>query len=165
MSHLLTTPRLQLRPCQADDLLAVYALWTNEQIRYYLFDNRLIALDEARSLLQDSATHFEQYGYGLWLVLLHASDRPMGFAGCLPSKEQRPSLIYGIDPNQWGKGYATEAARAVVNYVSTLPFPCIQADVDQPNQASVRVLQKLGMKQTKRAIVHGKPLLYFEALY
>lgn len=78
------------------------------------------------------------------------------------SEEALPSLIYGIHPDLWGNGYGTESARAVLNYTVELKFPKVIADVDEPNIASVRVLEKLGMKQTKRAVVQGKPLLYFE---
>jgi RimJ/RimL family protein N-acetyltransferase len=159
----LQTPRLQLRPCQITDLAPIHTLWTTDRIRYFLFDDRVITLDETRSFLQDSLTNFDHLGYGIWLVFSQLSDRPIGFAGCLQSDHQLPSLIYGIHPDHWGKGYATEAARAVLYYVATLPFPQIEADVDEPNVASVRVLEKLGMQQVKRAIVHGKPLLYYSA--
>jgi RimJ/RimL family protein N-acetyltransferase len=72
-------------------------------------------------------------------------------------------LIYGIHPNLWGNGYATEAANAVLHYVlEELALPKIRADVDEPNISSVQVLEKLGMKRTGRAVVKGHPLLYFE---
>jgi RimJ/RimL family protein N-acetyltransferase len=49
-------------------------------------------------------------------------------------------------------GYALEA----------LAVPKVSADVDEPNAASVRVLEKLGMRRVRRALVEGRPLLYFE---
>lgn len=86
-----------------------------------------------------------------------------GFAGFLSTDEAIPSLIYGIAPDFWGNGYGTESAQTVLCYaLEKLKLPKVIADVDEPNLASVRVLQKLGMKQTKRAVVQGKPLLYFE---
>lgn len=165
MSCLLETTRLQLRPCQIEDIQLVHTLWTNDRIRYFLFDNRVISSDEATSFVEDSLKNFEQHGYGLWLVFMHGKDCLVGFSGFLPSEEETPSLIYGVHPDRWGKGYATESATAVLSYaLETLALPKVRADVDEPNIASVRVLEKLGMRRMRRTVVNGHPLLYFEKL-
>ncbi len=165
MSCVLETTRLQLRPCQIEDIQLVHTLWTNDRIRYFLFDNRVISSDEARSHIEDSLANFEQYGYGLWLIFVRDIDRLVGFAGFLPSEEGTPSLIYGVHPDRWGQGYATEAASAVLSYaLEKLALPKVRADVDEPNIVSVRVLEKLGMRRIGREVVNGHPLLYFEKL-
>ena len=163
MSCVLETSRLQLRPCQIEDIQLVHALWTNDRVRYFLFDNRVISSDEARSHIEDSLTSFEQYGYGIWLVFERSLERLVSFAGFLGSEEGPPSLIYGVHPERWGYGYATEAASTVLTYaLEQLRIPKVRADVDEPNIASVRVLEKLGMRRTGREVVKGHPLLYFE---
>lgn len=162
------TTHLQLRPCRRmEDVLLIRSLWTNERIRYFLFDNRTISLDEARSLVEDSLTNFEQYGYGLWLVFARTdTKRLVGFAGCLRSDIDTPSLVYGIHPDYWGYGYATEAASAVLKYtLETLNFPAVKADVDEANIASVRVLEKIGMEKTGSAVIDEKPLIYFRKFH
>lgn len=147
-----------------EDLPLVHALWTNEHVRHFLFDERLISLDEARSFVEDSLANFERHGYGLWLVFpARDSQRPVGFAGFLRSEEETPALIYGVHPDFCGRGYATEAASAVLSYAfEELALSRVKADVDEPNAASVRVLEKLCMRRTGRALVNGRPLLYFE---
>ena len=163
MSCVLETTRLQLRPCQIEDIQIVHTLWTSDRVRSFLFDNRVISSDEAQSFVEDSIVNFEQHGYGLWLVFMRDIDLFVGFAGFLRSEEGTPSLIYGVDPNRWGFGYATEAASVVLKYaLENLVISQVRADVDEPNIASVRVLEKLGMRQTGRAVVNGHPLLYFE---
>lgn len=163
MSCELETTRLQLRPCQIEDIPIVHTFWTNEHIRYFLFDNRVISSDEAQSFVEDSLANFEQHGYGLWLVFMPNIEPLVGFAGFLLSIEKTPSLIYGIHPDHWGYGYATEAASTVLSYaLETIALPKVRADVDEPNIASVRVLEKLGMRRTGREVVNGNPLLYFE---
>jgi RimJ/RimL family protein N-acetyltransferase len=163
MSCVLETTRLQLRACQIEDVQIVHALWINDCIRYFLFDNRVISFDEARSFVEDSLANFEQHGYGIWLVFERGNDSLVGFAGFLRSEEGTPSLIYGVHPARWGCGYATEAASAVLSYaLENLALPKVRADVDEPNIASVRVLEKLGMRRTGREVVNGHPLLYFE---
>lgn len=112
MNFILTTNRLQLRPCRIEDVDVLYALWTNDRIRYFLFDNRLISQEEARSFIEVSLDSFQQHQYGLWL--LQRQETRIGFAGFLPA-EEAPNLIYGIHPGFWRQGYATEAARAVLD--------------------------------------------------
>lgn len=144
-----------------DDLSAIHALWINEHGRF-LFDDNEVSLDDARSFVDASLDNFEQYGYGLWLVFTRDLELA-GFAGFLRSEDEAPNLIYGINPRFCGYGYATEAASAVLNYShDKLALSKVKADVDEPNEASVRVLEKLGMTRTGRAEVEGRPLLYFE---
>jgi RimJ/RimL family protein N-acetyltransferase len=163
MKHELKTKHLRLEPCQLADVLLVHELWTHPHIRHFLFDGQEISLNETRSYIETSLANFEQYNYGLWLVFTSDNNQFVGFAGLLHSEGETPNLIYGVHPNFCGRGHATEAASAVLSYAfGTLALPLVKADVDEPNAASVRVLEKLGMKQINRAIVKEKPLLYFE---
>jgi RimJ/RimL family protein N-acetyltransferase len=163
MKRALETTRLRLQPCRSVDVELTHALWSHERVRRFLFDGRVITPDEARSFVLESLANFEQSGYGLWLVFVRESNRLVGFAGLLRSEEEVPNLIYGIHPDFWGEGYATEAARAVLSYaLEKLALAKVKADVDEPNVGSVRVLEKLGMKRVNRAVVEGRPLLYFE---
>ena len=160
--QILETTRLQLRPCQNADLQQIYAMWTHPDVCRFLFDDRVISLDEACSFVDASLANFEQYQYGIWLGSIRNKDCLVGFAGLLHS-ENAPSLIYGIAPEYWGQGYATEAAIAILNYaLQHLHLPKIRADVDESNVVSVRILQRLGMKQIGREVVNDRPLLYFE---
>jgi RimJ/RimL family protein N-acetyltransferase len=159
----LETSRLRLRPCRIEDLERIHVLWTNNRVRRFLFDDRIITRDEARSFVESSISNFEQHGYGIWLVFQRDSNELAGFVGFLASAAEAPNLIYGIHPDFCGAGYATEAASTVLSYaLENLELPKVRADVDEPNVESVRVLEKLGMKRTNRAIVKGRLLLYFE---
>lgn len=163
MSYLLNTDRLHLRPCQTDDLDSLHELWSETHVRQFLFDDRPIHREEARSLIDASTINFTHHGYGLWLYFEHRSDQIIGFAGLLHALQGPPSLIFGTRPQLWGRGYATEAASAVLRYAfDKLGIQRVVADVDQPNEASIRLLERLGMSQTRRAIINGRPLLYYE---
>lgn len=163
MDQLLTTPRLDLRPVQIGNVELVHELWTNSDVRHFLFDDRVIPLDEARSLVEQSVRSFEERGYGIWLVFSRETENLIGFAGLLKSSDESPNLIYGVHPEFCGNGFATEAAKAVLDHAfDTLALDAVKADVDEPNVISVRILEKLGMRQIRRAIVAGRPLLYYE---
>ncbi|WP_016873534.1 GNAT family N-acetyltransferase [Chlorogloeopsis fritschii PCC 9212] len=162
-AYLLHTERLSLRPCQSEDLDSLHELWTDANVRHFLFDDRQISREEAQSFIETSAANFANYGYGIWLFFENQSDLIAGFAGLLHFSQEAPSLIFGTCPLLWGRGYAKEAARAVLCYAfDVLGLEWAIADVDEPNEASIRVLEALGMSRTRRAIVNGRPLLYYE---
>ncbi len=163
MSHLLSTKHLSLRSCQISDLDAVHQLWNEADVRQFLFDDRQISVEEAQSIIKTSLGSFARYGYGIWLFFEHQSDQVAGFSGLLHSLQGAPSLIFGTRPRLWGRGYAQEATRSVLRYTfDVLGLEKVEADVDEPNKASVRVLEALGMSRARRAIVNERPLLYYE---
>lgn len=165
MRHKLETSRLWLQPCRLEDLERAHALWTNDRVRHFLFDDRRISPEEARSFVEASLADFAHCGYGLWLVFAHNTDQFVGFVGFLRTEEEAPNLIYGLHPDYQGVGYATEAVDAVMRYVfEDLSLAKVKADVDEPNVESVRVLERLGMQRVRRAIVNGRTLLYYERL-
>ena len=116
MEHELETSRLRLQPCRIEDIERTHALWTEERVRRFLFDDRVISEAEARSFIEASLANFERHGYGLWLILARDTNHLVGFAGLLHSEEEAPNLIYGIHPDFVGEGYATEAAGRVLRY-------------------------------------------------
>jgi len=158
------TPRLTLRPFTLDDVDEVHALWTDPDVRRYLWDNVVIPRERAEEMIRNIIAGFERNGRGMWLIYESDADRPCGFSGFLPRKEpDRAELIYGLAPSVWGRGYATESARAVVEYgFGTLNLAKIGAAADVPNAASVRVLERLGMRFVRREMVHGVDLLFYE---
>ena len=160
----LSTPRLSLRPARSDDLAAVHRLWTSPAVRRFLFDGRVLGEDEVRDFLARSDESFRSRGYGLWLGFEREDPALAAFAALLAPADpsEPPSLIYGVRPAGNGRGLATEAARAVLAHAfGALALPRVHADVDAPNAASVRVLEKLGMVRAgERGGAFG-PLLDF----
>jgi ribosomal-protein-alanine N-acetyltransferase len=158
----LSTPRLSLRPARSDDLAAVHRLWTAPAVRRFLFDGRVLGEDEVRDFLARSDESFRSRGYGLWLGFEPEDPALAAFAALLAPADpsEPPSLIYGVRPA--GRGLATEAARAVLAHAfGALALPRVHADVDAPNAASVRVLEKLGMVRAGERVGAFGPLLDF----
>jgi RimJ/RimL family protein N-acetyltransferase len=162
---MLNTKRLYLRPCQIEDLDSLHLLWTNDAVRKFLFDDRPITFEEVRAFIEASISTFTQDGYGIWLFFELGSDLLAGFVGLLGSSDAPPNLVFGTRPELWKRGYAREVASSVLRYAAeVLGIPRIVADVDEPNRASVRVLEALGLSLTGRAIVNERPLLYYEII-
>ena len=77
-----------------------------------------------------------------------------GTAGLRPLEESGLEIFYSLAPGAWGHGYATEAARAVMEYgLGPLALPEVLAEVDEGNAASLAVVKRLGM--TPYAVVPG----------
>jgi RimJ/RimL family protein N-acetyltransferase len=157
----LHTSRLLLRPATAADLEALHRLWIEPEVRRHLFDDRAISLDEAQSLLERSDAGFEERNLGLWCADERNGEALVGFAGFLHSDDE-PDLVYGLRPSHWGRGLASEAARRVIEQAfANSDAERVVASVDEPNQASIRVLERLGMRRARRSVVEGKPLLHY----
>ena len=157
MDHLLSTERLVLRPVTADDHDALLAHWTQPDVRRFLFDGAAPSAAEVAETIEESIGHFAARGFGIWLIELGSGVGLAGLAGTAglrPLEESGLEIFYSLAPGAWGHGYATEAARAIVEYgVGPLGLPEVLAEVDEGNAASVAVVKRLGM--TPYAVVPG----------
>jgi RimJ/RimL family protein N-acetyltransferase len=161
VDHLLSTERLVLRPVTADDHAALLAHWTHPDVRRFLFDGAALSAAKVAETIEESIGHFAARGFGIWLIELGAGTGPVGTAagpvgtaGLRPLEESGLEIFYSLAPGAWGHGYATEAARAVVEYgLGPLALPEVLAEVDEGNAASVAVVKRLGM--TPYAVVPG----------
>lgn len=113
----LSTPRLELRPADSRDIDRLHALWSQPQVRRFLFDDPDVPLRLAQAIL-DSCLACSASGYGLWLVHHKESRELLGCVGLMPATtaaEHEPALagtleiLAALDAAQWHKGYAREA--------------------------------------------------------
>lgn len=157
------TARLRLRPFTLNDVDDIHRLWIDPDVRKYLWDDEVISRERAASAIDASIAHFESDGLGLWAVFPHGENRLIGFCGFWffhdPPQLQ---LLYGIAPSHWGKGFATEVAKAMIRYgFEKHSFDRIEASADVPNLASLRVMEKAGMHFQKRVCASGLDTVYY----
>jgi RimJ/RimL family protein N-acetyltransferase len=153
------TTRLRLTPFCRDDIPFLHRLWTDPGVRRFLWDDRVISIDEAADVVEASETSFRERDFGFWTVV--RDDEPIGFVGF---REFPPSieLLYALLPQHWGQGLATEASRAALDFVfKRCPFTEVYAGTDPPNAASLRVIERLGMRFHSRRTIHGLHAVYF----
>jgi ribosomal-protein-alanine N-acetyltransferase len=139
-------------------------MWTDADVRRYLWDDVVISRERAEETVREVVRSFERTGRGLWLIHEQTASASCGFCGFLPREDQRPAeLIYGLLRRVWGRGYATESVRAVMDRAFTaLGVPKIVAAADVPNEASVRVMERAGMCRVRSETVNGLPLVFYE---
>jgi len=162
VSRDLHTLRTTLQPLGPEHVTAMHAMWTEPHVRKFLWDDVIITEAVAASVLTTSADDFLQRGFGLWGVFDRATNQLMGFCGLRASPEGVLELLYGLLPAWWGQGLATEAARAVLAYAfTTIGAREIMAATDPPNAASVRVMERLGMRFERRGVLNGLDTLFY----
>lgn len=140
----LHTARLILRAPQAGDAKAVAALAND--IRIARNTTRLpfpYAVADAQGWLRFVN---QKDGEATWLVTLR-NGTVIGACGVEPREADAPELGYWLGTHYWGQGYATEAARAVIDHAfSTLGHGALQSGARVSNPASRRVLEKCGFQ-------------------
>lgn len=145
----LETPRLRLRLMQADDLMALLAIFGDPQVMA-AFDVPVFDDEQMRQWLQRNLDHQAQYGYGLFAVIHKESGTLIGDCGLevmTINGREAAELGYDFRSDYWNQGYATEAAAAVRDYAfNNLHLPQFISLIRMGNEASRRVAEKIGMQ-------------------
>lgn len=150
---IIETPRLALRELVADDAPFVLRLLTEPSFLQNIGDRGVRDLESARAYIENGPrASYRRHGFGLWHVSLIADGTPIGMCGILKRDTlDDPDIGFAYLPEHWRKGYAWEAAKAVYDYGrGPLGQPRIVAIVSPSNSGSIRVLEKLGLRCTRR---------------
>jgi ribosomal-protein-alanine N-acetyltransferase len=142
------TARLLLRPFRPEDEEALFHLWNDPQVRRYLWDDQPVAREVVRQQIALSEEDFRERGLGEFCLFL--TERPgelIGFSGLRRIDGGTDiEVLYGLRPEFWGRGLATEAARAVLRFgFEQVGLEEIFAGADFDNAASMRCMERLGM--------------------
>jgi RimJ/RimL family protein N-acetyltransferase len=142
--------RLRFRAVDVDDASALHALAVDPHIRRYLFDGEVVARAWADAAVERSRS---EPGIGLWLLYDRAAGPPLGFAGFWRFEALGPDaqLLYALRAEHTGKRLAREAAVALIELARASGMDDIHAAVDEPNHASIRVLEHLGFERSGEA--------------
>ena len=160
----LQTGRLILCPLAPGDLEAVHRVFDDPAVRLHLFDDEPVSGETARSLLRQSEDDFVNGGVGLFGIRERGAGGLIGFCGFFVVEGVgEPELTYGLLPASWGRGYATEAARAVARYaLEEVGFRRVLVGTEEANVASLRVIRRLGATPLGRIMPAHPEVSYFE---
>lgn len=152
------TARLFMRELTVDDAAFVLELLNEPAYMRFIADRGVRTLEEARVYLLDRPlASYEKYGFGLYAVVLKETDAPIGMCGLIKRDAlDDVDIGYAFLERYWGKGYAPEAARAVIDYgLHALGLKRIIAYTSLDNDRSIRVLEKLGFRYEKTITLPG----------
>ena len=146
---ILETNRLILRRLVLADLDALFALYSDPEIRRY-FPEGTLSYEETKEEVEWFLNgHPEQPQLGLWATIHKESNQFIGRCGLLPwTIDQRPEVevAYLLDKAYWGQGLGTEAAQAVLDYgFEQLGLSRLVCFIDPENLASMKVARNIGM--------------------
>lgn len=134
--------------------------WNDREVGRFLFDGAPVSLAFVRLQIALSRRLFRERGFGFFAVRRGA--RVVGFAGLRPFHGgRRVELLYALRPAYRGRGYASEAARALLKLGFARGLRSIWAGADPPNRASFRVMRRLGFRPAGRLVVAGRPADYY----
>ena len=159
----LTTARFRLTPCAETDVPRLHALLTHPDVRRYLMDDQIVEREWVFDMVQSSRGTFQDASYGLWCAESRADGAFVGLVGLrVTAGADEPQLLYALVPASWHRGAATEASAAVVDYAfDVLGFTELLASTDPPNKASIRVMERLGMRFLEAARANGLPIVFY----
>lgn len=148
--HILETQRLLLRELKPDDAQSFFDLNSDPEVMKYTGDKAFVSVDEAHDFLS-KYDHYKKYGFGRWAVIHKTDSSFLGWCGLKFSPEtQEHDIGFRFFKKYWNKGYATEAAEACLRMgFEELHLPCIVGRAMKENKASIKVLEKIGLKYWK----------------
>ncbi len=143
------TGRLRLRWLTLDDADLMLAVWNDPAFVRYVGDRGIRTLEEAREEMAENALSlYENHGFGPYRMALKDSDTPVGICGLFRRDGlEDPDIGYSVLPAFCGKGYAFEAASAVIDYASNeLGLRRLVAIIAPDNEPSLGLIRKLGLR-------------------
>ncbi len=150
MDYLIETPRLILREFEISDAAALYELNSDPEVMRYTGDRPFSSIAEAETFVHNYDT-YQRQGFGRWAVMSKDTGRLIGWCGLKRNEKDLIDIGFRFFREQWGKGYATEAAKATLDYgFEQLGLEQIIGRAARENKASLRVLEKLGMEFWKK---------------
>jgi [ribosomal protein S5]-alanine N-acetyltransferase len=154
---ILETSRLRLATWSREEWAELRPLATDPQVVRYINAGQPLPDERIQEFVTRQCGHWEKSRFCMWKLLPRESDELIGFCGLQPLPETTEIEIgWWLAPARWGKGLATEAARLAMAYgFEEARLDRIVAVAHPANRASLRVMEKLGMKFEKETVHRG----------
>jgi len=163
------TTRLKLRGHRAEDLAACLPLW-NDPIVTRFIGGRPYTQEEVWQRVQRYAGSWVLLGHGFWVIEEKAGGRLVGEIGIMDARREMDppfgddrELGWALLPEVHGKGYASEALAAVLDWErGAFNAPCLVALIDPDNASSIKLAEKYGFRERVRSVYKSVPTIQFE---
>ena len=154
MDVFLETERMLLREFTLDDVDDVLALDTDRDVRRFVEDGEPVDRDEIESTIEHWMGYYARSdSFGFWAAIEKSSGQFLGWFHFRPHEGRpanEPELGYRLVSAAWGKGYATEGSRALIDKAfASSAIVRVVAETMSVHVASRRVMEKSGMRHTR----------------
>ncbi len=150
---ILETQRLILRELELDDVAGMFELDSDKLVHKYLGETPITTMEQASNTIEVVRKQYVNSGIGRWATIEKLSGNFIGWSGLKFITETENNQVnfydvgYRLIPKYWGKGYATEAAKAALQYgFTTMNLQEIIGSANVENKASRKALEKCGLK-------------------
>ena len=165
MEHpIIVTQRMYLRQWNEKDAQFLFDLNSDPEVIRFTGDSSFGSIEKAREFIGDY-DHYRKWTYGRWLCILRENETPIGWCGLKNQMDDLGiiDLGYRFVKSAWGKGFATEASMAVLDFgFQNLRIPKITGRVALGNDASEKVLLKCGMKFLHESDCEHHPAKWYQ---
>jgi ribosomal-protein-alanine N-acetyltransferase len=158
----LHTPRLYLREFTLDDAQLLVDLNSDINVTRYTGDGP-VELSESKKIIEEIILPQYANEMGRWAVHLKDTDEFIGWSGIKYIESLNEYDIgYRFFKKHWGKGYATESGKAVMDYgLNVLKLKQIVGRAAVDNHNSIKVLEKVGLKFKEEGFEHGEKIVKY----
>jgi RimJ/RimL family protein N-acetyltransferase len=164
------TDRLILRGYRLGDFPLYAAMWADPDVTRHIADGAPRPEEDSWKSFLSASGHWELLGFGTWAVEERATGQYVGSVGFAermrdrgPDLEGAPELGYSFVSSAGGKGFATESAKAAVEWARAhFGKMRLIAIVAPGNLASIRVAEKCGFRERSRGLSAGRLRMFFE---
>jgi [ribosomal protein S5]-alanine N-acetyltransferase len=164
------TERLYFRELLPEDDINMFNLDSDPEVHTYLWDKTVTDIEQSRKVIEWVRYQYETRGIGRVAVILKETNEFIGWAGLKLEMDHingREGGFYDIGyrlmKKHWGKGYATEANRAWIDFgFNQMNLDIINAFAFTTNGASRRVLEKSGMRHMENFLFEGIEAAWYE---
>ncbi|WP_276481691.1 GNAT family N-acetyltransferase [Paraflavitalea pollutisoli] len=153
-----TTSRLLIQPFDTSDAPFILELLNEPAWLRFIGDKQVRSIDDAINYIHNvPLKSYRDNGFGLWKVTLKETLEPIGMCGLIRREAlQHEDIGFAFLAAHNGKGYAQEAATAVIDYArEQLQFKQLLAIANEDNGRSIRLLEKLGFAYQRHITMPG----------
>lgn len=165
----LETKRLWLCEWSLADLEESRPIFTDPDVMRYISGGVPRSDDQIREFVARQQDHFRVCGFCLWKLLLKPHGRLIGFCGLQPlhlDGADEVEIGWRLVKDQWGRGLATEAARVALRHALEHAHLVRVVAIAMPeNRASLRIMEKLGMKYERATQKDGFPVVIYSCRF
>ncbi|HWW39956.1 GNAT family N-acetyltransferase [Pedobacter sp.] len=171
MTRIIETERLYFRELVDTDVEGVFSLDSDPEVHQYLGQNPIRTIQQAEDAIKFIRQQYIDNGVGRLAIIEKETNDFVGWGGfklitdLTNGRKDYHDLGYRFIKKAWGKGYATESSKAVVEYgFNELKLPVIYAIADIGNLQSQKVLKKCGFIEKEVFNYDSVPHYWYELL-
>jgi len=153
MKEPIETERLLLREIQMSDVDGMFELDSNPNVHLFVGNKPVKSIEESIGYVKNVQQQYKDFGIGRWAVILKETNEFLGWSGIkfitneINNHKDFYEIGYRFIEKHWGKGYATEAGKAFIDYAfNVMKVDALYAYADAGNENSRKILEKLGLR-------------------